>query len=611
MSQRIRLFVLGFLFWVAYFQVARLFFLLYQFEATSALSLSEIFLTFIYGVRMDISMAGYFSILPGLVFAILFFAEGKMVWKFWFPYQALLLVVATFIIILDAELYVHWGFRLDATPLLYIGKEAAGSSDVWKSILLIISWLSASFVVCFLCYKLFKSKFYSLNKSYWTSFPVLVFLSICLIIPIRGSFGVAPMNTGFVYFHKKNVYANHAAVNVIWNFGYAVQKMNRLRYNDNFFDKEKSDAYFNELYPTFDSTSFLLTTKRPNIIVIALEGFTYRLIEPMGGEPRITPRFNAMIKEGILFDNFYSSGDRTDKGIVSILSGYPSQPVTSIIKDSKKTEHLPFLSAILKEQGYQTGYTYGYNIDYSNFRSYLIHSGFDDITHSGDFPSELNTSKWGVHDHYVFDKLFEETQQLSAPFFKVILTQSSHEPFDVPMETVISGDDEVSRYLNSCFYADKSLGDFIDKAKATDWWNNTLIVITADHGRHIAQSNNEFASPLRFKIPMLWIGGAVAKKDTVISTLGGHTDIPNTILGQMGLRTKEFAFSNDLLDKNYRNPFAVFVFNNGYGFKTDTTMSVFDTIGNKFINEEGNPSQKEKELGKAFMQKLYWDYNSR
>ncbi len=610
MRDRFKIFALGFIGWVLFFLAARFFFMLYQLDATSDMAFSDILLAFVHGVRMDMAMAGYFSLIPGLILGILFFIPGKFIWRIWFPYQVILIALSTFIVVLDAELYVHWGFRLDATPILYFGKEAASSGDLWKSIVLLLGWLVTTVGLSYWVSRWFKAPVQQLKTTSWITFPVLFGATIFLILPIRGSLGVAPMNTGFVYFHPRNLFANHAAVNVVWNFGYAVQKMDKLRYNDNFFDKEETEKLNAQIFPPFDSTSYVLKTKNPNIILIVLESYTFRFIEPLGGIADVTPRINQLVHEGILFDNFYSSGDRTDKGIVSILNGYPSQPLTSIIKDPKKTKSLPYLNKKLKEKGYRTEFSYGYNIDYSNFRSYLINAEFDHITHSMDFPQELNTSKWGVHDHYVFDKVFEEAQNCREPFFKVVMTQSSHEPFDVPMETVIKGDDEVSRFLNSAYYTDKSLGNFIDKAKSTDWWENTLIVITADHG-HPKPDNEGLQNPRRFKIPMLWLGGALSVTDTIVHTLGCHADIPNTILGQVDLRDRSFSFSHDLFDNSYRNPFAVFVYNNGYGFKTDSTLYVFDTVGETYIREDGNPSELEKRIGKAYMQKLYWDFNSR
>ena len=77
------------------------------------------------------------------------------------------------------------------------------------------------------------------------------------------------------------------------------------------------------------------------------------------------------------------------------------------------------------------------------------------------------------------------------------------------------------------------------------------------------------------------------------------------------MRDRSFSFSHDLFDKSYQNPFAVFVYNNGYGFKTDSTLYVFDTVGETYLREDGNPTDYEKNLGKAYIQKLYWDFNSR
>ncbi len=89
-------------------------------------------LVFVHGIRMDFSMAGYFSLLPGLLFAVGFFLNGKKLWPLWLGYHAIILFVASFIIVLDFELYKHWGFRLDATPIMYMGKEAASSGDFWQ-----------------------------------------------------------------------------------------------------------------------------------------------------------------------------------------------------------------------------------------------------------------------------------------------------------------------------------------------------------------------------------------------------------------------------------------------------------------------------------------------
>ena len=109
---------------------------------------------------------------------------------------------------------------------------------------------------------------------------------------------------------------------------------------------------------------------------------------------------------------------------------------------------------------------------------------------------------------------------------------------------------------------------------------------------------------------MLWLGGALATRDTVIHTIAGHTDIPNTILGQLHLYHKDFIFSHNLLSTSY-TPFAIYVYNNGFGMVKEDKLLVFDNIADRIIQEEGAPSQVDLEEGKAYIQRLYWDFNSR
>jgi phosphoglycerol transferase MdoB-like AlkP superfamily enzyme len=609
MKQRLIILFLIFVSWVLIFELARIFFVIYNHNLLAPLSITDTFLIFAYGIRMDLAMAGYFSLLPGLVLAIFFFKGGRFIWTILFYYTAIILFITCIIVVVDMELYAHWGFRMDATPLLYISREATAAIPYLTSILLIVFCILLFSVILYCYKKYFKKRITNLSQSSWEILPTLVIATALFIVPIRGGFGVAPMNTGFVYFHERVLFANHAAINVVWNFLDAVKDINKNKYPDNYFDKEKTNQRFKALFPPLGKTRQLISNDTPNVIIIVMESFTYRFIEPLGGLPGIAPRFNALAKEGILFDNFYASGDRTDKGIVAILNGYPAQPVTSIIKEPKKSASLPYLNKIFKHNGYRSAFTYGCNINFANFKSFLIQGDFDHLTHSLDFPKEFNTSKWGVHDQYVFDRFYDEIEKTPQPFFKVMMTGSSHEPFDVPMPTVIKGKDDVHLFLNSAFYADSCLGVFIDNAKKQPWWRNTLVVITADHG-HPMPDFLQVNDPLKFKIPMLWLGGALNVQDTVVHTMASQTDISNTILAQVHKFNDQFTFSHDMLNETYQ-PVAIFAYNNGFGLLRPGKILVFDNATSKYVREEGQVLTTDQEDGKAYMQKLYWDFNSR
>jgi phosphoglycerol transferase MdoB-like AlkP superfamily enzyme len=608
MRARLRIFLSLVIFWLLFMMTARIFFLTYNWDLTAGLTAKEIFLSLLHGLRMDASMSGYFLAASGLLLTISSFFNKRWISEVLIILHILLIVLSTLIVTVDLELYRHWGFRLNTTPLMYIGAEAMGS--VSPAVYLKLSFIFIALVLSFL--HLFRKRI-SPQIKYIEDAGVpgktaaaLLFISALMFIPIRGSFTVAPMNTGFVYYHNTKPFANHSAVNVIWNFLYSVRKGSSSDYPENFYDKDKTEQLFSELYESTGTTTTVLKNNRPNIILIIMESFTADVVEPLGGLKGVTPYLNKLCGEGILFSNIYSSGDRTDKGLISILSGYPAQPQGSIIKLPSKTEKLPQLNRFIKKLGYKTSFLYGGDIDFANFRSYLNSSGFDQITTLDDFERDLYTSKWGVHDQFMFEKATHELDTTTETFFKVILTLSSHEPFDVPLNPPFrEGNDEESLFVNSCHYTDQSLGRFIEYCRTKEWWNNTLVIITADHG-HRYPGNKELIQKERFHIPLLMIGGSVSK-DTVVHTIGNQTDIANTLLGQIDQVTKDFVFSKDLLNKTTK-PFSAYFFTDGYGFVFPDKYVVYDNAGKRFLKDDG-ASEQDIEISKAYQQKLFSNYN--
>jgi phosphoglycerol transferase MdoB-like AlkP superfamily enzyme len=611
MRQRLLLFGYFALFWIGFQIIVRGIFILYNSDLTSALTANEIFLLFAHGLRMDLSISGYFLMLTGLVLTVSFFYQSRWLYLGLNCITMALVIISCIIVIVDLELYRHWGFRLDTTPLFYMAgaeSEALGSVEI-TVVLKLLFILTALAVVSVFIYSVWLGpRLAALQPDpKRKGAVVLLVVSGLMFIPIRGSFSVASMNTGFVYFHKTKSYANHAAINVVWNFLYSLQKGGQDEYPENFYDKNLAAKYFNPLYALHDSTFHVLNDKTPNVILFVLESFTANVIEPLGGVKGLTPNLNALCSEGILFDNFYASGDRTDKGLVAILSGYPAQPVTNIIKYPNKTQKLPSLNRHMRSLGYQTSFIYGGDIDFGNFRSYLTNAMFDSFITDEDFDDDLNESKWGVHDHIVFQKAFEECESAKSPFFKVILSLSSHEPFDVPMPPYVKGNDAESLFLNSVHYTDKCIGEFVNKAKATQWWKNTLVIFVADHG-HRLPGNLQLSEKARFRIPLLLTGGVV-KNDSIVHTVASQTDIANTLLAQLDQPSEEFKFSKNIFAPSV-TPFAAYFYNNGYGFVTDKAYINFDNTGKQFISSEG-ANEETLNLSKAYQQVLFSDYNSK
>lgn len=611
MRQRLSILAWLAVFWLLFEIVIRAVFLAYNADLASRLSAGDLFRTFLYGLKMDISMTGYFIMASGLILTASMFLKNK------WPYFALnavnifAIIAGALLTIVDIELYRHWGFRINTAPLFYLqhtGAEAMGSVAIPVVVKLMFIGATLITIFLFLYDRMVVIKVSRLQPCSKRGFIVLLAVTGAMFLPIRGSFTVAPMNTGFVYFHKTNAFANHAAINVLWNFLYTFNNNTRMKYPEDLLPRAVAERHFREFYPQHDGlTPSLFKTERPNIILFILESFTADVIEPLGGLPDVAPNLNALCKEGVLFTNFYASGDRTDKGLISILSGYPAQPVTSIVKNPAKTQRLPYLNHYMLDLGYNTSFIYGGDIDFANFRSYLTNSRFDYVTADENFPDESNQSKWGVHDHIVFQRALEECDTAQAPFFKTILSLSSHEPFDVPMVARFPGNDWENLFLNSCHYTDRSVGEFMVRARSSPWWDNTVIIFVADHG-HPMPGNKEIKDKERYRIPLLMVGGAI-KKDTVIHKHASQTDLANTLLAQLAKPSPAFTFSKDILSPS-APPFAVYFFNDGYGFVTPDQYLIFDNVGNQFLRTDGG-APEDLERSRSYEQVLFTDYNRR
>jgi phosphoglycerol transferase MdoB-like AlkP superfamily enzyme len=607
MKERLKFFGSLALYWFCFFTLGRIIFLVYLNAQTSQLLWNEILTPLFLGLRMDAAMVGYWLLLPGLIFISSAFISQRLVYLLIGIVTTTLLFISTLLIVADVELYKHWGFRINSTPLMYLESEAMSSVNPKILLVLVSLFIALLTSFLFIYWRKIAPQLLTFKTLPAKWAPVWLLITGSLIIPIRSSFSVAPLNTGFVYFHKTKAFPNHAGINPVWNFFKSLSGDDNIRYSNNFYKPADLDQQFDSLIQDQSETQKLITIEKPNIVLIILESFTSKIIEPLGGMPNITPELNSLIKEGILFENFYASGDRTDKGLVSILSGFPAQPRTSIIKYPAKTQHLPYLPKTLEEKGYHTSFVYGGDIGFANMESYLTQAGFSHITEVDDFENQFDDSKWGVADQYVFDRLLNECDSASSPFFKVMLSLSSHEPFEVPMKTVIEGTDEGSLFLNACYYTDKSLGEFIRQAKKQDWWKNTLVIITADHG-HRFPNPNELKEKERFKIPVLWLGGAIQKSDTTIQSFGNQTDLANTLLTQLNTNASEFSFSRNILSQN-ANSFAIYIFNNGYGYVSATNENIYDFDLQNYLKKEGNETELAK--GKVYMQKLFDDYNKK
>ncbi|MEO6836783.1 MAG: sulfatase-like hydrolase/transferase [Ginsengibacter sp.] len=604
-------YLLYFLYWLLFFVIAKVTFLLYYFHLTRTLTGLEIFKVFLYGLRMDASFAGYICLFPFLLFFIKSIAVNFKINKINRVYTYVLAIIISFLIIADLGLYTAWGYRMDATPLQYFKspKEMATTVSSAPVIPLLIIFAVLVFVYIFIYKKYFNFHIdRKQNKFHPADSFISLFLLAFLFIPIRGGIQKIPMIISDVYFSPK-LYADQAAINLPWNIMFSILNMHNPHNPFDYFTEKKSEQLVDSLYNTGPKKiPAILSVKKPNIIFIILESFTAKWVGCLGGVPGVTPNLDTIASEGLLFTHIYAAGDRSEKGQVAVLSGYPNQAITSIVKTPTKTLHLPSINQSLEKIGYTSSYTYGGELEFANIKSYLINIGIKQLIDKYSFPASQRTTSWGVHDQYVFNRFYKDIHEEKEPFFAAMFTLSSHEPYDVPMKPHFTGKDESTLFENSVYYTDSIIGHFIRALKQDTLWNNTLIIFVADHG-HPLPGHDSNDSPAKFRIPLIFSGGALNMRGK-INNIGSQTDIVTTVLDQLNLPTNNFKWGKDLLDSSAK-PFAFYSFNNGFGFVTPQGTETVDNVSGKPIFISPGYDTSNINYGKAYMQFSYQDYLNR
>lgn len=562
-----------------------------------------------HGIPIDLSVAGYLTVLPVLLVIINVWVQAFPVKKVMKVYDAIAALLIAVIFIGDAALYPYWGFKLDASVLFYLKtpKEAVASVSALTVIAGVVIILITAFIIYRILIRTLKPFDIPYSKVLMRIPVTLITLLLYapLLLAIRGGLSESTMNVGHAYF-STDQFLNHSAVNPAFSLLSSMSKTSDFSEQYNYHDENRRSSLFEGLYVTSDScTESVLNTTRPNILVVVLEGFGGDLVNAISGRPDITPCMDSLITQGIFFSNCYAGSFRTDRGMVCIMNGHPGLPMTSIMKLPLKSAALPSLAGTLSENGYSTYFMYGGDINFTNMKGWLFDAGFRNVISDADFTAhERHTNAWGVQDGITFSRLLTDVRQhRDSLWFGGFLSLSSHEPFDVPYSRL---EDKI---CNAFAYTDSCIGAFVDSLRNTEVWDNLLLVITPDHGFRYPQEGFAF-DPHVHHIPVLWLGGAV-KKPMVIDRFTAQSDMAATILAQMGIDHKEFRFSRNVLSESYDYPFSFYTFSNGFCFMDSTGVTLYDHDASMCLINDSYGSQQRLDRGKAIVQTLYDDLDER
>ena len=595
MAARVRYLVKTYLWTVMIFIIAKVGFMVGCREG-HAFGVGDVWEVIAHGLTLDLSTALYFLIVPFLLAVVSLWWTHRVLVTISRGYFVLIAIAFALAFVADTSLYPFWNYKLDSSCLQYLTTPTEAMASVSTGYLLVrLIILVVVALLIWLGYVRPPMHFTPTRHRLAGTVGALVCIPL-IVIGIRGGLSESTTNIGQVYY-SQTTFLNHAAVNPVFNFLASLEHDANEVPDYPFMEESERAQLMEGLYPTESvAVDSVLRSERPNIIVILLESCGGIFTEDIGGRKDIMPHLNQLVNEGVYFANCYANSYRTDRGTLCTWSGYPSFPRSSIMKMPAKSRFLPGMAKSLLQEGYKTSYLYGGDINFTNMRSYLVTIGFERFVWMKDYAAEeQNSAKWGVRDDITFATLYDEVTRFDADSHYLIgySTLSSHEPWDVPTHRL---KDEIPNAFN---YLDGCLGDFISKVRQTPQWDNLLIVLLPDHGYTYFGVDEDHEE--HDHVPMLWLGGAI-KEPRRIEQICNQTDLPATLLGQLGIRHDDYLFSRDVLSSNYRYPFATHTYNNGITMKDSTGFAVYDLNANRLTVDKSSDGQGLIRKGMAILQ---------
>lgn len=582
-----------------------------------------------HGLPLDLSMAGYLSVIPGFLSIAVVWLKRELVKPIMNIYFIIASLFITCSFLLNASLYPYWKYPLDSTPLFYFftsPADAIASVSIWQVILSIVILIVLTIGVWFTLrmrgekrqqYSRYsygyggfgsgkRNRFDDFDRHRGRTSIILLLLTGLLFLPIRGGITVSTMNTGQAYY-SQNAYLNHSAVNPLFSLLESITHQEDFASQYRFMKDKEADKIFATMTSTSDENTYPLlneaTFKKgtPDILIVIMESFASDIMPSMGSYKDVAVCLDSIAQQSILFTRFYANSFRTDRGMVSILSGYPAQPTTSIMRYPRKTSQLPSIARNLaKYKNYKTTYYYGGDADFCNMRSYLVSQGYQHIISDANFPIEDKLSKWGVPDHIVAARMMEDIkaqQNEKRPMLRILQTSSSHEPFEVPYHRL------KDKRLNAFAYTDSVMGAIVREYRKLPRWKNTLIVFVPDHVGGYKENLNDHDRS-RYQIPLILAGGTISRPMKV-GIIGSQHDIAATLLGQLGVEHREFTFSKNMMS-DATPKFAFFAVNDAFGIVSEENSLIYDNRAKRIVYDKGEKGFNLKR-GQAYLQKLYDD----
>jgi len=550
-------------------------------------SQTDYLLSFIYGLKMDTMMASMLLVIPLI---LLSFTPTKWNIKIDKILRIYFLIIFTLIIYIENATLPFFA-EYDVRPNYKFVEYLAYPKEVFSMILADHQMeLYIAFGMIFIFGIIFwiktKESFTPLLKlALWKRVLIFFPIAILLFIGIRSSFGHRPANISDALFSSSRI-VNEITKNSFYSIVYAIYanqsyetKGVKKLYGDMPIDealervadrlgittsdlKSKISPFSREVKSHFK------TRDKKNIVIFLQESLGYQFISK-----ELTPNLMKLKKEGLWFEELYSNGTRSVRGIAGVTSGILAVAGKGVVKRNKSQNDFFTFAKLLKHYGYYSLFLYGGEARFDNMKSWFLGNGFDEVIEEKDYISPKFVATWGVSDEDLVDKAnkrFEELHRKGQAFSALMFSSSNHQPFEYPIGRIKPVDNNKTYSLkNAVKYADYAIGKFFKDAKRLDYYKDTIFVVIADH--NIRVYGDDIVPVNMFHIPALIIGERVTPQ--IYSKQTSQPDILATLLDYIGKDFKYPILGNSIFSDNKKD-INLMQFNENYALRVGEEVAV-------------------------------------
>lgn len=484
--------IVFFIFWFS-----RLIFIFHNAAFIDVTAFNEIVNICIGGIRFDACILAYFNSL----FILMRFVPWP--WNYnrkWVSASNWLLIITNSLSLIlnlaDTAYFPFTGYRMSWQGFMNVMSD----SETFGLLISYFSrfwwvYLAGGASIALMVWAITRIKFVQAENhkgtTYWIT-KICIFLLACVftVMCMRGWTGLKdrPIERATGVTHVSNIRHFSAILNTPFSVFYSIGKNVAIERKEIFTSSELKKIRTGAVH-----NKDLVMNKR-NVLVIVIESggsIHSNNFNPIEGDTMYNRSFtfvDSLAKSSLINRHLFASGRSSCQGITHIFTGLPYFGSSYLVESPYTGNVFDSPARLLAKEGYDTRFYYGCTKGNYHIDETARLSGFETVLSRESYNNEEDfDGKWGIWDMPMADFVVRDLTEANdngTPFFASWFTITAHEPNVFPL------DEDVTDYNypkaspeRAMEYTDRSLRHFFGLARQQPWYENTIFVITSDHGQ--------------------------------------------------------------------------------------------------------------------------------